>query len=51
MKKKRVKRVTFLVAAVVLAFGFTVSNITPAFADSVTDAEQLVEKSELTLTP
>ena len=48
MKKRIVERLMLLVPAIVLAFGFTVSNIPPAFADSATDAKQLVEKSKLT---
>jgi lipid-binding SYLF domain-containing protein len=41
-------RLTLLVAAIVMAFGFTFSGITPAFADNASDAKQLVEKSKLT---
>jgi len=41
-------RLTLLVAAMVMAFGFTLSGITPAFADNASDAKQLVEKSKLT---
>ena len=48
MTKKIVKRLTLLVAAIVLAFGFTVFNTIPAFADNASDAKQLVEKSKLT---
>jgi len=48
MKKKILKRLTLLVAAIGMAFGFTVSDMTSAFADSATDAKQLVEKSKLT---
>lgn len=48
MKKTVAGKLTLLVAAIVLAFGFTVSNITPALADDAADARQLVEKSKLT---
>lgn len=41
-------RLTLLVAAIVMAFGFTFPGITPAFADNASDAKQLVEKSKLT---
>jgi len=47
MEKNIVKRLTLLVAAIVLAFGFTVSKITPAFADNAADTKQLVEKSKV----
>jgi lipid-binding SYLF domain-containing protein len=47
MKKNIAKRLMLLVAAVVLAFGFTVSNVTPAFADDAADTKQLVEKSKI----
>ncbi len=43
-----IERRLLLPAAVVLAFGFTVSNPTQAFADNVREARQLVEKSKLT---
>jgi SH3 domain-containing YSC84-like protein 1 len=48
MKNTIIGRLTLVAAAVVLAFGFTISNITPAFADNATDAKQLVQKSKLT---
>ena len=48
MKKKIAGKLSLVVAAVAIGFGFTMSNITPAFADHATDAKQLVEKSRLT---
>jgi SH3 domain-containing YSC84-like protein 1 len=41
-------RLTLLVAAIVMVFGFTLSSNTPAFADNTSDAKQLTEKSKLT---
>ncbi len=41
-------RLTAVVAAVVVAFGFTLSNIPPVFADDASNAKQLVAKSKLT---
>jgi lipid-binding SYLF domain-containing protein len=40
-------RLTAVVAAVVVAFGFTLSNIPPVFADDASNAKQLVGKSKL----
>lgn len=48
MKEKIAKRLTVFVMAIVLAFGFMVSHITPALADDAADAKQLVQKSKLT---
>jgi lipid-binding SYLF domain-containing protein len=48
MKNRMVGKLTLLAAAFVMAFGFTVTSITPAFADNATDAKQLVEKSKMT---
>jgi SH3 domain-containing YSC84-like protein 1 len=48
MNSKMFGRLTLLVAAFGLAFGFQFSSITPAFADNATDAKQLVEKSKMT---
>ena len=48
MKNTTVVKLRLVIAAVVMAFGFTVSNITPAIADNAADAKQLVEKSKLT---
>ncbi len=48
MKNIIVGKLTLVVAAVVTAFGFTISNINPVFADNASDAKQLVEKSKLT---
>ena len=41
-------RLTAVVAAVVVAFGFTLSNLPPVFADDASNAKQLVAKSKLT---
>jgi lipid-binding SYLF domain-containing protein len=48
MKNTIVSKLSLLVAAFGLAFGFQFSTITPAFADNASDAKQLVEKSKLT---
>lgn len=48
MNIKRVGKFSVWMAAVVVAFGFTVPGITPAFADNASDAKQLVEKSKMT---
>lgn len=48
MKPKIAGKLTLWVAAIVMASGFTVSNIPFAFADHAMDAKQLVEKSKLT---
>jgi lipid-binding SYLF domain-containing protein len=37
-----------VLTAFVMLIGFTVSSITPAFADNASDAKQLVEKSKMT---
>jgi SH3 domain-containing YSC84-like protein 1 len=47
MKNTMLGRLTLMVATVVMAFGFTVSNITPASADDAADTKQLVEKSKV----
>jgi lipid-binding SYLF domain-containing protein len=47
MEKKTVGKLTLLVAAVVMAFGFTVSHVSPALADDATDATQLVQKATM----
>jgi lipid-binding SYLF domain-containing protein len=47
MEKKIVGKMTLLVAAVVMAFGFTVTNFTPALADDAADASQLVQKATM----
>lgn len=49
MKKGIAGKLTLVVGAVVMGFGFTMSNMTPAFADRAMEAKQLVEKSKLTL--
>lgn len=48
MKKRMAGKWVLLVVTIVIAFGFTMSNITPASADHAGDAKQLVEKSKLT---
>jgi len=48
MNSKMFGRLTLLVAAFGLAFGFQFSSITPAFADDAADTKQLVEKSKMT---
>ena len=45
MKNRIAGRLILLVAAI--AFGFTMSNVAPAFADDAMDARQLVEKSKM----
>ena len=47
MEKKMAGRLVLL-AATVMAFGFTVSHITPALADDASDARQLVQKATMT---
>ena len=47
MEKRIVGKLTLLVAAVVMAFGFTVSQITPALADDAAEATQLAEKATM----
>jgi lipid-binding SYLF domain-containing protein len=47
MEKKTVGKLTLLVAAVVMAVGFTVSHVSPALADDATDATQLVQKATM----
>jgi len=48
MKDRIVGRLMLVLTAVVMLIGFTVSNVTPAFADNASDAKQLVEKSKMT---
>jgi lipid-binding SYLF domain-containing protein len=48
MNIKSIGNFSLLVAAMVMAFGFTFSSTTPAFADNASDAKQLVEKSKMT---
>lgn len=48
MNIKRVGEFSLWMAAAVIAFGFTLSGSTPAFADNASDAKQLVEKSKMT---
>ncbi|MBP1739940.1 MAG: uncharacterized protein H6Q48_2233 [Deltaproteobacteria bacterium] len=48
MENRIIRKVMSVVVAFIVAFGFTVSSIPPAFADNATDAKQLVEKSKLT---
>ena len=48
MKNRIAGKLTLLAAAFVMAFGFTVTNITPAVADDAADTKQLVEKSKMT---
>ena len=48
MNRTIVGRLALLSAAIVMAFGFTLSSNTPAFADNASDAKQLTEKSKLT---
>ena len=47
MKNRTVVKWRLVLAAAVMAVGFSVSNITPAFADDAADTKQLVEKSKL----
>jgi len=47
MKNRIARRLIFVVVAMFMAFGFTVSNIKPALADNAADARQLVEKSKI----
>ena len=47
MKNRITGRLIFLVAALVMAFGFITMNMTPALADDAADARQLVEKSKI----
>jgi lipid-binding SYLF domain-containing protein len=47
MKNRIAGKLTLLAAAFVMAFGFTVTNITPAVADDAADTKQLVEKSKM----
>jgi lipid-binding SYLF domain-containing protein len=47
MKIRTVGKWRLVIAAAVMAVGFTVSNITPAVADDAADTKQLVEKSKL----
>ena len=48
MKNTIVGKLSLVAAAVVIAIGLNVSDITFAFADDASDAKQLVEKSKLT---
>jgi len=48
MNNRTVGKLTLVVAAVVMAFGFTIANINPAVADDAADTKQLVEKSKMT---
>jgi lipid-binding SYLF domain-containing protein len=48
MKNRIAGKLTLLAAFFVMAFGFTVTNITPAVADDAADTKQLVEKSKMT---
>jgi len=48
MKNRIVGRLMLVLTAFVMLIGFTVSSITPAFADNASDAKQLVEKSKMT---
>jgi len=48
MKNRIAGKLTLVVVAVVMAFGFTISNINPAVADDAADTKQLVEKSKMT---
>jgi lipid-binding SYLF domain-containing protein len=47
MKNRIAGKLTLVAAAMVMAFGFTLSTMTPALADDATDARQLVEKSKM----
>jgi lipid-binding SYLF domain-containing protein len=47
MKNRIAGKLTLMAAAMVMAFGFTLSTMTPALADDATDARQLVEKSKM----
>jgi SH3 domain-containing YSC84-like protein 1 len=47
MKNRIVGRMMLVLTAVVMLIGFTVSYVTPAFADDAADTKQLVEKSKV----
>jgi lipid-binding SYLF domain-containing protein len=49
MKKRNSEKLMLLMLTLVLAFGFAIADMQPAFADHAADARQLVEKSKMTL--
>jgi lipid-binding SYLF domain-containing protein len=48
MRKKMFEKLAYLVAAVVMAFAWSVIHTSPALADDAADTRQLVERSKLT---
>ena len=48
MRKKMLEKLALSVAAMVMAFKWTVFHTSPALADDAADTKQLVEKSKLT---
>jgi lipid-binding SYLF domain-containing protein len=48
MKKRMSGKLMLMVAAIVMVFGLTMPDIPPVFADTATDAKQLVQKAKVT---